>query len=67
MSKFNLSDAAKAILMNEGAKETFDSNLSSKRGGQDAPQKLPTSVAYGTKDAGEVAGVVDKKDDDGGD
>ena len=67
MSKLNLADAAKAVLMNEGAKETFDANISAKRGGQDGPQKLPTSVAYGTKDAGEVAGVVDKKDDDGGD
>ena len=32
-----------------------------------AESKLPTSVAYGTKDVGEVAGVVDKKDDQGGD
>jgi hypothetical protein len=63
MGKFNLTDAAKAILT-EGAKETFDSNIASKKSGQDGPQKLPTSVAYGTKDAGEVADVVDKKDDD---
>jgi hypothetical protein len=67
MSKKNLADAAKAVLMNEGAKETFGSNIAAKRGGQDSPQKLPTSVAYGTKDAGEVAGVVDKKDDQAGD
>jgi hypothetical protein len=63
MGKFNLTDAAKAILT-EGAKETFDANIASKKSGQDGPQKLDTSVAYGTKDAGEVAGVVDKKDDD---
>jgi hypothetical protein len=53
MAKFNLSDAAKAILT-EGAKESLDSNISSKRGGQDKPQKLSTSVAYGTKDAGKI-------------
>jgi hypothetical protein len=63
MGKFNLTDAAKAILT-EGAKETFDANIASKKSGQDGAQKLPTSVAYGTKDVGEVAGVVDKKDDD---
>ena len=67
MSINNLADAAKAVLMNEGAKETFDANIASKKSGQDGSQKLPTSVAYGTKDAGEVAGVVDKKDDKAGD
>jgi hypothetical protein len=44
MPKFNLSEAAKAILANEGAKETLDSSVSSKRGGQDKPQKLPATV-----------------------
>ena len=67
MGKLNLADAAKAVLMNEGAKETFDANVSSKRGGQDGAQKLSAAVAYGTKDAGEVAGTVDKKDDAAGD
>lgn len=67
MSKSNLADAAKAVLMNEGAKETFDANIASKRGGQDGASKLPAAVAYGTKEAGEVAGVVDKKDDAAGD
>lgn len=62
MGKYNLADAAKAVLT-EGAKETFDANLASKSGGKDSPSKLSTSVAYGTKDAGEVAGVVDKQDD----
>jgi hypothetical protein len=44
MPKFNLSEAAKAILANEGAKETLDSSVASKRGGQDKPQKLPATV-----------------------
>jgi hypothetical protein len=67
MGKLNLSEAAKSILMNEGSKETFDSNISSKRSGQNGPSKLPTSVVTGQKDVGEVAGVVDKKDDQAGD
>ena len=37
MAKFNLSEAAKQILVGEGAKETFDSNISSKASGQDKP------------------------------
>ena len=53
MGKFNLADAAKAILT-EGSKETFQANISSTQGGKDKPAKLPTSVAYGTKDAGQV-------------
>ena len=55
MGKFNLTEAAKDIL---------HGNVSAKQSGQDAPKKLEPSVAYGTKDAGEVAGVVDKKDDE---
>ena len=66
MGNLNLADAAKAILT-EGAKESFDSNISSKQGGKDKPSKLSTSVAYGTKDAGEVADSVRKMDDAGGD
>jgi hypothetical protein len=61
MGKYNLTEAAKAVLV-EGAKENFEASLS--RGHKDGPSKLPTSVAYGTKDVGEVAGVVDKQDDD---
>ena len=53
MAKFNLSDAAKAILT-EGAKENLDSSVSSKRGGQDKPQRLNPAVAYGTKDVGQI-------------
>jgi hypothetical protein len=45
MGKLNLSEAAKEIL---GA------SVASKRGGQDAPKKLSTDVAYGTKDAGKI-------------
>jgi hypothetical protein len=66
MGKFNLADAAKAILT-EGAKENFQSNISSKQGGKDKPSKLPTSVVTGQKDAGEVADSVRKMDDQGGD
>ena len=55
MGKFNLTEAAKDILQG---------NVSAKQSGQDAPQKLSGAVAYGTKEAGEVADVVDKKDDD---
>ncbi len=61
MGKYNLTEAAKAVIT-EGAKENFEASLS--RGHKDGPSKLPTSVAYGTKDVGEVAGVVDKQDDD---
>jgi hypothetical protein len=64
MGKFNLTDAAKAILT-EGSKETFEASV--KAGHKDGASKLPTSVAYGTKDVGEVAGVVDKTNDQGGD
>jgi hypothetical protein len=64
MGKFNLTDAAKAIL-HEDAKSTFDASVA--RGHKDAPSKLPTSVAYGTKDVGEVAGEVKKQDDDDAD
>lgn len=45
MSKFNLSEAAKDILM---------ANVSGKQSGQDAPKKLDTSVAYGQKDVGKI-------------
>jgi hypothetical protein len=53
MAKFNLSEAAKAILT-EGSKESLSTNVASKRGGQDKPQKLNPAVAYGTKDAGKI-------------
>lgn len=62
MGNLNLADAAKAILV-EGAKETFDSNISSKQGGKDKPSKLPSSVAYGSKDAGKVGDAPEEMDD----
>ena len=62
MGKFNLSDAAKAIL-SEGSKESFDSNIASKKGGQDKPQKLPTSVVAGQKDVGKIGDSPEMKDD----
>ena len=59
MGNKNLADAAKAVLMNEGAKENFEASVA--RGHKEAGTKLPTSVAYGMKDAGEVAGVVEDR------
>ena len=66
MGNLNLADAAKAVLT-EGAKENFQSNISSKQGGKDKSSKLPTSVVTGQKDVGEVADSVRKMDDAGGD
>ena len=64
MSKFNLSEAAKAIL--EGSKETFTSNIASKRGGQDKSAKLHGDAAYGTKEVGSInANVTMGTKDDG--
>lgn len=54
MSKFNLSEAAKDILM---------SNVSGKQSGQDAPKKLDTSVAYGQKDVGKIGDSPEDMDD----
>jgi hypothetical protein len=70
MAKFNLSEAASAIL--EGSKETFDSNIAAKRGqrGQTGTKpevgtsKLDASVAYGTSEAGDI-GNEPKLTDDG--
>ena len=48
MAKFNLSEAAKDIL---------NANVASKKSGQQSgvgDTKLPSSVAYDTKDAGEI-------------
>jgi len=68
VKKFNLSDAAKAIL-NEGSKETFNANISSKQGARSGNpdkgnevgiNKLPSSVAYGEKEAGLVGQSPEK-------
>ena len=64
MGKFNLTDAAKSILT-EGAKENFEASVA--RGHKEGSSKLPTSVAYGMKDAGQVAGEIKKQDDETGD
>jgi len=66
-----LTDAAKHLL--EGSKETFDANIAQKRGqrGSDAHKKgevgddkLPTSAAYGTHDAGIVGHNPQEMDDE---
>lgn len=54
MPKFNLSEAAKEIL---------DASVASKRGGQDHPSRLPSSVAYGTKDVGSIGDDPEKTDE----
>jgi len=54
MPKFNLSEAAKEIL---------DASVASKRSGQDAPSKLPSSVAYGTQDVGSIGDDPEKTDE----
>jgi hypothetical protein len=60
MANFNLTEAAKAILT-EGAKETFQSNITSKMSQRELTNplkvgysKLPSSVAYGTKEVGKI-------------
>ena len=73
MSKrFNLSEAAKAIL-GEGSKETFDANIAAKRGqrGQDhhkkgevGDDKLPAATAYGQHDAGVVGHSPEVNDEE---
>ena len=57
MAKFNLSEAAKAILLDEGSKETLDSNVSSKRSGGDKPEKLKATVQ------GDVGKIGDSPND----
>jgi len=60
MAKFNLSEAASAIL--EGSKETFDANIAAKKGmrGQSGTKpevgsdKVDSKTAYGTNDAGMI-------------
>jgi hypothetical protein len=54
MAKFNLSEAAKDIL---------NATVNGKRSGQDKPQKLPTSVGYGMKDAGKIGDSPEKVGD----
>jgi len=72
MGNFNLSEAAKEVLLGEDSKSTFDSNIAAKRAmrGQDAHKmgevgddKLSTSVAYGEKDAGLIGQSPEMQDD----
>lgn len=72
MGKFNLADAAKAILT-EGAKEAFQANIASKRGntsgnaphGEVGKDALKGNMAYGTKDVGDINTRVKKTSDTG--
>ena len=75
MSKFNLADAAKAVLT-EGSKETFDANIAAKRGqsgssghaphGEVGKDKLAGSVAH-TNEVGDIGTKVDQTTDKGPD
>jgi tetrahydromethanopterin S-methyltransferase subunit B len=71
MGKFNLSEAANAIL-GEDSRAMFDSNIKAKQGmrGQDMHQhgqvgqdRVKASVAYGEKDAGVIGHSPEKEDD----
>ena len=72
MGKFNLSDAAKALL-SEDSRGTFDANIKAKQGqrGQDSHKggevgksAVKASVAYGSKDAGLVGHSPEKDSDE---
>ena len=72
MGNFNLSDAAKSILLGEDSKSTFDANIKAKQGqrGQDqhpdgevGKDRLQSKTAYGTNDAGEIGQSPEEKDD----
>lgn len=71
MGKFNLSEAAKAIL-SEGAKETLEASVKSKmaqRGSDKHPKgevgedRLKSSTAYGTNDAGDIGHSPEEETD----
>ena len=71
MGKFNLSDAAKALL-SEDSRGTFDANIKAKQGqrGQDSHKggevgknAVKASVAYGSNDAGLVGHSPEENDD----
>ena len=78
MGKFNLSEAAKAVLLGEGSKETFDANITAKRGqshhtsghaphGEVGADKLGTNIVPGTHEAGDIGTKVVKTSDNGPD
>ena len=71
MGKFNLSDAAKAIL-NEGSKETLEGNVKQKMGqrgsdkhpsGEVGKDTVKPNIAYGSKSAGIVGHSPEEMDD----
>jgi len=72
MGNFNLSEAAKAILLGEDSKSTFDANIASKKGmrgsdkhpsGEVGADKLQSKTAYGTNDAGEIGQSPEEETD----
>jgi hypothetical protein len=77
MTNYNLSDAAKAIMMGEDSKSIHDSNIASKKGmrnqdkhpdGEVGSGRIHSKTAYGTNDAGEIGqaperGLTDKLPD----
>jgi hypothetical protein len=72
MGNFNLSDAAKSILLGEDSKSTFDTNIKSKMGmrgsdkhpmGEVGADRLQSKTAYGTNDAGEIGQSPEEEND----
>jgi len=73
MANYNLSDAAKNILLGEDSKSTFDSNIKSKMGmrgsdkhpaGEVGIDKVQSKTAYGTNDAGEIGQSPEEMNDE---
>ena len=73
MAKFNLSEAAKSVLVGEDSKATFDANIAQKRGqrgsdkhpdGEVGQDRLQSKTAYGTNDAGEIGQSPEEEKDD---
>jgi len=75
MAKYNLSDAAKNVLLGEDSKSTFDANIAQKRGqrghegtqgqkGMVGQDKLPTSVVAGQQDVGEIGQSPEEMNDE---
>jgi hypothetical protein len=72
MANYNLSDAAKNILLGEDSKSTFDSNIKSKMGmrgsdkhpmGEVGSDKIQAKTAYGTGDVGEIGQSPEEMED----
>jgi hypothetical protein len=69
-----LTDAATNILLGEGSKETFDANIAAKKGqrgnegtqgqkGMVGQDRIASSTAYGTNDAGDIGHTPQKETD----